>query len=55
MGGLAEEAALDWLCLHLDSAEMPRRLAGSAQPKTELAGVKVMAKAAQERHRSALQ
>lgn len=44
-----EEAALDWLCLNLESNELPKRLAGSSQPKTELAGVKVRATASEAR------
>lgn len=48
-GPLAEESALDWLCLNLASSEMPRQLAGSSQPRMELAGVKVMASAADAR------
>lgn len=44
-GEVSEEAVLDWLCLHLDPADMPRRFAGAAQSRAAAAGIKVVAKA----------
>ncbi|CAL8464644.1 g4179 [Coccomyxa elongata] len=44
-GDISEEAVLDWLCLHLDPADMPRRFAGAAQSRAAAAGIKIVAKA----------
>ena len=44
-GEVSEEAALDWLCLHVDPAQLPRRFAGNARGRASAAGVKVLATA----------
>lgn len=44
-GDASEEAVLDWLCLHLDPADLPRRFAGAAQSRAAAAGIRVVAKA----------
>ncbi|BDA49474.1 Putative ATP-dependent RNA helicase DHX57 at C-terminar half [Coccomyxa sp. Obi] len=44
-GNISEEAVLDWLCLHVDPADLPRRFAGAAQSRAAAAGIKVVAKA----------
>ena len=44
-GEVSEEAALDWLCLHVDPAQLPRRFAGHARGRAAAAGVKVLATA----------
>ena len=44
-GEVSEEAALDWLCLHVDPTQLPRRFAGNARGRAAAAGVKVLAKA----------
>ena len=42
---MSEEAVLDWLCLHVDPAALPRRFAGAARSAAAGAGVRVVAKA----------
>ena len=42
---ITQEAALDWICLHVDPAHLPRRFAGSARSHAAAAGVRVLAKA----------
>ena len=47
-GAVAEEAALDWLCVHVDAAGLPRRFAGAARSLAAGAGIRVVAKADEE-------
>eukprot|EP00884_Botryococcus_braunii_P002000 jgi/Botrbrau1/11800/Bobra.0224s0007.1 len=42
---ITEDAALDWLCLHLDPKELPRRFAGNAGSRSTAGPVRVLAKA----------
>ena len=46
-GDASEEAVLDWLCLHLDPADLPRRFAGAAQSRAAAAGLRVVGQAAE--------
>lgn len=43
--GLSLDAALDWLCMHIEPDELPTRLAGSARLKAGSEGVKILARA----------
>lgn len=45
---MSEEALLDWLCLHLDPADLPKRFVGESTSRKAAAGIKVMAKADEE-------
>jgi len=40
---MSEEALLDWLCLHVDPADLPKRFVGESQSRKAAAGIKVMA------------
>ena len=46
---MSEEALLDWLCLHVDAADLPKRFVGESVSRKAAAGVKVMAKADEQR------
>ncbi|CAK0787622.1 hypothetical protein CVIRNUC_010844 [Coccomyxa viridis] len=48
-GDMSEEALLDWLCLHVDAADLPKRFVGESVSRKAAAGVKVMAKADEQR------
>ena len=39
---MSEEALLDWLCLHVDPADLPKRFAGESMSRRAAAGIKVM-------------
>ncbi len=45
---MSEEALLDWLCLHVDPADLPKRFVGESLSRKAAAGIKVMAKADEE-------
>lgn len=42
---ITEEAALDWLCLHLDPKDLPRRFAGVSHLRNGAGPVRLVAKA----------
>jgi hypothetical protein len=44
-GDASEQAVLDWLCLHVDPADLPRRFAGAAASRAAPASIKVVSKA----------
>ena len=46
---MSEEALLDWLCLHVDAADLPKRFVGESVSRKAAAGIKVMAKADEQR------
>ena len=45
---MSEGALLDWLCLHLDPEDLPKRFAGESLSRRVANGIKVMAKADEE-------
>ena len=45
---LSEEALLDWLCLHVDPADLPKHFAGESMSRRAAAGIKVMSIADEE-------
>jgi hypothetical protein len=45
---MSEEALLDWLCLHVDPADLPKRFAGESMSRRAAAGIKVMSIADEE-------
>lgn len=44
-GDMSEDVLLDWLCLHVDPAELPRRFAGNAPSRAAPSSIKVVSKA----------
>ena len=46
---MSEEALLDWLCLHVDATDLPKRFVGESVSRKAAAGIKVMAKADEQR------
>ena len=46
---MSEEALLDWLCLHVDAADLPKRFVGESVSRKAAAGIKVMSKADEQR------
>ena len=45
---MSEEALLDWLCLHVDPADLPKRFVGESISRKAAAGIKVMSIADEE-------
>ncbi|DBA76164.1 TPA: hypothetical protein ACH3X1_009895 [Trebouxia sp. C0004] len=45
MEQMSEATVLDWLCLHVDPANLPRRYAGGVQSRAAASGLKLVAKA----------